>query len=65
MTFTKVMIVALACVTISESVPAQSYLRSWGIQVFDTRWNEEAFVQISAGGDVTAMLRSNGSVSIR
>lgn len=46
----------------SVSARAQSALIGWGDQVFDSRWNDEAFVEISAGGSHTIARRADGSV---
>ena len=53
---------ALALVALSSKAPAQSGIVGWGVQVFDSRWNEEAFVEIAAGAYHGVARRSDGSV---
>jgi alpha-tubulin suppressor-like RCC1 family protein len=43
--------------------PAQSGIVGWGAHRFDSHWNSETFVGISAGGYDTAAFRSNGTVT--
>src|SRR5436853_3221033 len=45
-------------------VPAQTYVRGWGQQVFDSRLNEQAFVDLEAGSFHTVARRSDGSVVV-
>src|SRR5688572_24723553 len=45
-----------------EVTNAQSAIVGWGTQVFDSRFNEQAFVEIAAGGSHTLALRGDGSV---
>ena len=51
-----------AVATIASEAPAQSLVAGRGMQVFDSRWNTEAFVEIVAGGQHTLARRSDGSV---
>ena len=55
-------IVGLACLGLPGPAQAQSFISGWGSQVFDTRWNSEAFVEVAAGGAHTVARRSDGSV---
>src|SRR5688572_1321029 len=44
-----------------HTTAAQSAVVGWGRQVFDSRWNDEGFVQIEAGGKHSVARRSDGS----
>ena len=54
-------VIALLAVE-TRTALAQSGLVSRGWLTFDSRWNDESFVEIAAGGDRTLALRSDGSV---
>jgi hypothetical protein len=41
---------------------AQSGIVGWGVQVFDTRWNSAAFVEVAAGLYHSVARRADGSV---
>ena len=56
-----VLAVALT-ITTGIGARAQESFRGWGPRVFDSRWNEESFVEISAGGTHTLARRADGSV---
>ncbi|HTF89317.1 MAG TPA: hypothetical protein VK843_12975 [Planctomycetota bacterium] len=49
--------------SVGEAV-AQSEILGWGRQVFDSRWNHEAFVEVAAGQLHTIARRSNGSIEV-
>ncbi|MEP7361591.1 MAG: hypothetical protein ABI744_08430, partial [Chloroflexota bacterium] len=42
---------------------AQSGIFGWGQRVFDSRWNNESFVQVAAGSNHTLALRGDGSIA--
>lgn len=46
-----------------ESASAQSSLRGWGAQAFDSAWNGESFAAIAAGAEHTLARRSDGSLA--
>ena len=52
----------LACLSLIGLARGQSYISAWGQQVVDSRWNDQAFVQIAAGDRHTMALRSDGTV---
>jgi len=54
----------LAMALATAAAHAQTAIKAWGSEVFDSTWNEQAFVQIAAGGDNTAALRPDGSVVV-
>src|SRR4029078_2175901 len=52
---------AAAClflVVIARCAPGQQVVRGWGSQVFDSSWESEAFVEISARGAPGACVAS-------
>src|SRR5712671_1559366 len=53
-----VLVFALA----TAALRAQSTVRAWGLQVFDSAWDNETFVQVAAGSNHTVARRSDGSV---
>ena len=55
-------IAGLACLVLPGTARAQSHVVGWGSLVFDSRWNDEPFVEIAAGGNHTVARRSDGSV---
>src|SRR5436189_127948 len=57
-------IVGLACLGLPglAQSQSQSFIRGWGLHVFDSRWNNEAFVEVAAGAWNTVARRSDGSV---
>ena len=52
----------LALLVAAPGAAAQSYISGWGWQVFDSRWNQESFVEVAAGEWHTVARRSDGSV---
>src|SRR5688572_2292794 len=42
---------------------SQSHYASWGQEVANTHWHDEAFVRIAAGHFHTAALRSDGTIA--
>ena len=53
----------LALVAATTAAPAQSSLRGWGTQNFDSRWADvRDYVQIAAGHDSTFARRAGGSI---
>ena len=54
---------ALAVLGLAGLASAQSGVVGWGAQVFDSRLNDETFVQLDAGGNHTVARRANGSIA--
>src|SRR5687768_6761928 len=52
----------IGCLVLPGMGQSQSYISGWGDQVFDSRWNDEVFVEVAAGGYHTVARRSDGSV---
>ena len=46
----------------TPGIAAQSHVRSWGVQVTDSQWNEESFVEVAAGEYHTVARLGDGSV---
>src|SRR5262245_37244133 len=55
-------IVGLACLILPGPAQTQSFISGWGLQVFDSRWDSEAFAEVAAGAYYTVARRSDGSV---
>ena len=56
-----VLSIAIASAPAVGVAPAQSGLVGWGSQVFDSRWNDEQFIQVAAGQHHTIALRGDGT----
>src|SRR5688572_24842781 len=57
---------AVAVAWCSASMPATAGggVAGVGMQVFDSAWNEEPFVQVAAGFTFSAALRANGTLVV-
>ncbi len=42
-----ILLSALGLISFSSSATAQTGVAGWGEQVFDSQWNEQAFVEVS------------------
>src|SRR5262245_59400283 len=51
-----------ACLLLPGLTRAQTFASGWCGSAFDSRWNTEAFVEVSAGAYHTVVRRSDGSV---
>jgi alpha-tubulin suppressor-like RCC1 family protein len=60
--FVQLVSIGLALLGVARPGVAQSEIKGWGLRVFDSRWNDEHFVEISAGRSHTVARRSDGSV---
>ena len=56
-----VLLVFLAQTVTTDVALAQEGLVGWGRSVVDSRWHQEPFAEVAAGGSHAIALRSNGS----
>src|SRR6187551_125244 len=52
----------IVCLLLPIPGEAQTFVKGWGLHIFDSRFNSEAFVQVAAGYSHTMARRSNGSL---
>src|SRR5262245_42493116 len=52
----------LALPTATDTALAQQHVIGWGKIVVDSRWHEQSFAEVAAGGSHTVARRSDGSV---
>ena len=57
------LLAAGALMATHQPASAQTHVKAWGRQVFDSAWNDEAFAEVTAGWNHTLARRGDGSIA--
>ena len=56
--------VGIALLALATSAVGRAQILSYGLQVYDSRWNDETFAAISAGNQTSVARRSDGTLAV-